>query len=61
MQNEFDMPEGTTFIEIVGVYDGWSIAKLPDGSLVNRWPAGSTRFTQVQEVIEEIRRGEQPL
>ena len=26
-------------IELRGVYDGWSIAVLKDGSLVNRWAA----------------------
>lgn len=24
-------------IELRGVYDGWSIGVLPDGTLVNRW------------------------
>ena len=32
-------------IELRGVYDGWSIAVLHDGSLVNRWaePDGTPR------------------
>ena len=24
-------------IELLGVYDGWSIGVLPDGTMVNRW------------------------
>ena len=28
--NEDELPEGTTLIEIREIYDGWSVAKLPD-------------------------------
>lgn len=52
-------PEGTVFIEIRSIYDGWSVAKLPDGSLHNRWePDDSRRFTATQEWI--ARTSEQP-
>ena len=27
------------YIEIRGIYDGWSVAKMKDGSYVNRWPS----------------------
>lgn len=27
------------FYELTGVYDGWSVAELKDGRLVNRWSA----------------------
>ncbi len=47
-----DFPEGTILIEIRGIYDGWSIAKLPDGTLVNRWPKDDRRYAPTQAVIE---------
>lgn len=46
-----DFPEGTVLIEIRGIYDGWSVAKLPDGSLVNRWHPNDSRHHAVQEWI----------
>jgi hypothetical protein len=47
-----DFPEGTIFIKIFGIYDGWSVAKLPDGTLVNRWPQGSRRHAETREWME---------
>lgn len=42
-------------IEIPGIYDGWSIARLKDGRVVNRW-AGIDGYEQragrVQAYIE---------
>jgi hypothetical protein len=29
--------EAAVLIELPGVYDGWSIAQLPDGRMLNRW------------------------
>ena len=34
---EIDSAQIDHLIELRGVYDGWSIARLKDGSLVNRW------------------------
>ncbi len=51
-----DHPQGCTLIEIRGVYDGWSIMKLADGTLVNRWPVDDRRHAQTQEVIERMKR-----
>jgi hypothetical protein len=45
-------PEGTIFIEIRGIFDGWSVAKLPDGTLVNRWPEGDRRHVETREWME---------
>ena len=50
-------------IELRGVYDGWSIAVLKDGSLVNRWaePDGTPsagyerRFKATEEAIQRMR------
>lgn len=51
-------------IELSEVYDGWSIAVIRDGTLVNRWarpeapyrglPGYERRFQQTQLVIEQI-------
>jgi hypothetical protein len=51
-----DFPEGTILIEIRGVYDGWSCAKLPDGSYVNRWEPGTRMFDLTQTFIEGVDR-----
>lgn len=48
-------PDGTIYIEIRGLYDGWSVAKLPDGTLVNRWEPGDYRHAATQEWIERAR------
>lgn len=50
-------------IELRGVYDGWSIAVLEDGSLINRWagpaaaglPGNERRFEATEEAIERMR------
>ena len=50
-------------IEFRGVYDGWSIAVLKDGSLVNRWaePDGTPRagyerrFKATEAAIQRMR------
>lgn len=50
--DEYDNPKGTIYIEIRGIYDGWSVAQLPDGKMVNRWPKGSVRYNATQRWIE---------
>ena len=40
------------FIEIRGIYDGWSVAKMKDGTLVNRWPEDDRRHKPTQEWID---------
>ena len=49
-----DYPEGTVLIEIRGIYDGWSVAKLPDGTMVNRWPEDDRRHKPTQEWIDRM-------
>mgnify|MGYP003544319687 FL=1 len=40
-------------IELRGIYDGWSVAKMKDGTLVNRWkPEDGRRYTETQAWIE---------
>lgn len=50
-------------IEIRGVYDGWSIAVLKDGTLWNRWandeqteayPGYKRRYEATRKCIEEM-------
>ena len=50
--SENDFPEGTNLIEISEIYDGWSVAKLPDGTLVNRWDKGTRRYVATQQWIK---------
>lgn len=51
--------EAETYIEIRGVYDGWSIAKTADGKLRNRWSPHTDpiRHTATQAVIEAMLTG----
>lgn len=42
-------------IEIRGVYDGWSVAKMKDGSYINRWPEGDRRYQPTQDFIDRLR------
>ena len=49
---EDDFPEGTVLIELRNVYDGWSVARLPDGTLVNRWEKGTRRHSLTEEYIK---------
>lgn len=43
---------GECLIEIRGIYDGWSVRKLADGTLVNRWGMLDTRYKPTQEWID---------
>lgn len=54
-QKEFEAAE--IVIELQGVYDGWSIAVMKDGTLRNRWSdleGYERRADQTQAVIDEI-------
>lgn len=42
-------------IELRGVYDGWSVAVLEDGSRVNRWAGEGTRR---ERTVDAFLRGE---
>lgn len=49
-----DGPEAgvSNLIEIRGIYDGWSVKAMTDGTYVNRWDASDRRFQPTQEWIE---------
>lgn len=52
--NEINHDEVESFIELRGVYDGWSIAKMKDGSYANRWPEEDHRYKRTQDFIEML-------
>jgi len=52
VDNTSKFPKGTIFIEIQGLYDGWSVARLPDGTLVNRWSEAYPQWKKTQEWID---------
>lgn len=45
-------------IELRGVYDGWSVAVLEDGTHVNRW-ADIPGYEHRAEVVDAFLRGEE--
>lgn len=51
-----DIPADAIGIEVRSIYDGVSIWRMPDGSLVNRWPAEDRRHAATQEWIERVER-----
>ena len=55
-----DFPEGTIMIEITGIYDGVSVAKLPDGTMVNLWPESETRRHAATEAWIKLQQEQQP-
>lgn len=42
------------YIEIQGLYDGWSVAKMKDGTLINRWTKDDYRYAATQEWIDKF-------
>lgn len=52
--NEINHDEVETFIELRGVYDGWSIAEMKDGSYTNRWAETDHRYKRTQDFIEML-------
>jgi hypothetical protein len=49
---EIDESELEAYIEIRGIYDGWSVAKMKDGRLINRWPESDRRYKPTQQWID---------
>lgn len=52
---KIDRSEVALLIELRGVYDGWSIAKMKDGRLINRWDENDYRFAATEKAIENMR------
>jgi len=62
--NEINHDDVETFIELRGVYDGWSIAKMKDGSLINRWDESDHRYKRTQRTLEwmkMVEKNEKPI
>lgn len=43
-----------SYIEIRGIYDGWSVAKMKDGRMLNRWPLYDRRHKPTQAWIAAL-------
>ena len=56
---EIDGKQVIGLIELRGIYDGWSIAVLEDGTRYNRW-AGREGEEHRAELTEAFIRGEGP-
>lgn len=54
MINLNDLPKGTKLIQLQGVYDGWSVAVLPNGTVLNRWDpiAYPRRYAATEKFIK---------
>ena len=51
-------PDVAYLIEVRGVYDGWSIAVMKDGRLVNRW-AGEPGYERRAATVDAYIAGEE--
>lgn len=43
---------GILFIELRDIYDGWSVLRMADGRLINRWDVGDRRYVPTQAFID---------
>ena len=51
--NVGDGPENAEcLIQIRGISDGWSVAQMKDGRMLNRWPPEDRRHKPTQDWIE---------
>lgn len=50
-ETEIDKEKVLHLIEIRGIYDGWSVARMKDGRLLNRWEKSDYRYAPTQEWI----------
>lgn len=49
-----NMDEVDYLIEVRGIYDGWSVARMKDGTLINRWAPEDRRHASTQEWIDRM-------
>jgi len=45
--------DSCTYIELRGIYDGWSVRWHADGRMENRWLVGDKKYAPTQKFIEE--------
>lgn len=48
-----NVEEAAYLIEIREIYDGWSVAVMPDGRRLNRWPLNSRRGEAVEQYLAD--------
>lgn len=51
-----DTVEVECLIEVRGIYDGWSIARMKDGSLINRWAPDDRLWKPTQDMIVKMQK-----
>ena len=53
MTRDWSMDDVESLIELPEIYDGWSVARLTDGRLVNRWDMTEypSRWRATEEVL----------
>ena len=51
MTNESAPEDVDHYIEVRGIFDGWSVAQMKDGRLLNRWPPSDRRHKPTQAWI----------
>lgn len=51
MAVEINPDDVALYIKVRGVYDGWSVAKMKDGRLINRWPPDDRRHAATEKYI----------
>jgi len=56
MPEPINMEDVELVIELLGVYDGWSVAVMKDGTRINRWRGEGSRR---EEVTDAYLRGEE--
>ena len=52
MTNEYARADVDHYIEIRGSCDVWSVAKMKDGRMLNRWPPDDRRHKAAQYFID---------
>lgn len=52
MTNEYAPEDVDHYIEIRGICDVWSVAKMKDGRMLNRWPPDDRRHKAAQDFID---------
>lgn len=53
-----DASKVAMYIEFRGVYDGWSAARMDDGTIVNRWSEDDPKYALTQAAIERMKQNE---
>ena len=53
--DKFKGQEVKMLYEIRGNYDGWSVAELKDGTILNRWEPDSPYYKAAQELVNKLK------